>query len=153
MPDTILKHFTAHDVVSRYTVATIRSQAMAHSARTFLHDVIARLPFTVRAFQVDGGSAFMAEFEEACAQHCLSLFVPPPRSPKLNGGVERTHRTRREEFYECCWFEPTVAGYRPALDAWIEQYNAVRPYQATGYQTPANRNPVRAFAKGDVSWR
>ena len=155
VPGTILKHFTAHDVVSRYNVAAIRSQATATSARAFLHDVVARLPFAVRAIQVDGGSEFMAEFEEACAQHNIMLFVLPPRSPKLNGGVERAHRTHREEFYECCWAEPTVAGYRPALAAWIEHYNTVRPHQALGYLTPAawlaQWNAEHGIAKGEVS--
>jgi len=28
------------------------------------------------------------------------LFELPPRSPKLNGHVERANRTHREEFYE-----------------------------------------------------
>ena len=28
------------------------------------------------------------------------LFVLPPRSPKLNGHVERAQRTHKEEFYE-----------------------------------------------------
>lgn len=155
VPGTILKQFTAHDVVSRYNVAAIRSQATAHSARRFLDQLVASFPFVVRAIQVDGGSEFMAEFEEACAELGISLFVLPPRSPKLNGGVERAHRTHREEFYECCWAEPTVTGYRPALDAWMTEYNTVRPHQALDYQTPAawlaNWNANLNVAKGEVS--
>jgi putative transposase len=30
----------------------------------------------------------------------LHLFVLPPRSPKLNGAVERANRTHTEEFYQ-----------------------------------------------------
>jgi putative transposase len=41
----------------------------------------------------------MAEFEQACAQLKIQLFVLPPRSPKLNGRVERAHRTHLDEFY------------------------------------------------------
>ena len=48
----------------------------------------------------DGGSEFAAEFEEACQQKQLPLFVLPPKSPKLNGHVERSHRTHNEEFYQ-----------------------------------------------------
>lgn len=155
VPGTILKHFTAHDVLSRYNVAAIRSQATATSARAFLQQCIAEFPFPVRAIQVDGGSEFMAEFEEACAWHTIQLFVLPPRSPKLNGGVERAHRTHREEFYECSWVEPTVAGYRPALADWLDLYNTVRPHQALGYQTPAawleHWNADNGVAKGEVS--
>ena len=57
----------------------------------------ARMPFGLRAVQVDGGSEFMAEFEQACLDRGIALFVLPPRSPKLNGHVERangTHTTR-----------------------------------------------------------
>jgi hypothetical protein len=34
-----------------------------------------------------------AEFELGCQQRRLHLFVLPPRSPKLNGAVERANRT------------------------------------------------------------
>ncbi len=57
------------------------------------------MPFRIAALQVDG-SEFAAEFEQACQARSLPLFVLPPRSPKLNGHVERAHRTHNEEFYE-----------------------------------------------------
>ncbi len=59
------------------------------------------MPFPVNAIQIDGGSEFMAKFEWACRDLGIRLFVLPPRSPKLNGGVERANRTHTEEFYEC----------------------------------------------------
>ncbi|HKM47520.1 MAG TPA: hypothetical protein VJX69_08020 [Terriglobales bacterium] len=54
----------------------------------------------VRALQVDGGSEFAAQFEQSCQERGLHLFVLPPRSPKLNGAVERANRTHTEEFYQ-----------------------------------------------------
>ena len=59
-----------------------------------------RIPFPVRALQVDGGSEFYADFEAACQRKEIPLFVLPPKSPKLNGHVERANRTHTEEFYE-----------------------------------------------------
>jgi hypothetical protein len=56
--------------------------------------------FPVRALQVDGGSEFAADFEQACRHRHLRLFALPPHSPKLNGTVERAPRTYTEEFYE-----------------------------------------------------
>ena len=41
-----------------------------------------------------------AELEQACQQRGLRLFVLPPRSPRLNGWVERARRTHSEEFYQ-----------------------------------------------------
>jgi len=35
----------------------------------------------------------MADFEKTCQDRRIDLYVLPPRSPKLNGGVERTNGT------------------------------------------------------------
>ena len=59
------------------------------------------MPDPVKAIQIDGGSEFMAEFEQACADKNLPLYVLPPRSPKLNGAVERCNGAWRYEFYAC----------------------------------------------------
>ena len=63
-------------------------------------------------------------------------FVLPPRSPKLNGCVERGTRTHREEFYEVYDLNWTVAELRPDLLAWENVYNTVRPHKSLGYLTP-----------------
>lgn len=137
VPGVVLKQFTAHDVVSRWDVLELASRATAGTATRALDAIIARTPFPVRALQVDGGSEFMAEFELACQARGVQLFVLPPRSPKLNGGVERAQRTHSEEFYACTEADPTVAALRLELQRWEEVYNTVRPHQALGYQTPS----------------
>jgi transposase InsO family protein len=136
-PGVVLKQFTTIDVVSRWSVPTIASNATATLAARALDDVIARMPFSIKAVQIDGGSEFMAEFEEACQQKGILLFLLPPRSPKLNGRVERANRTFREEFYDCSTATPTVAGFKADLAAWEHTYNHIRPHQALGYLTPA----------------
>ncbi len=95
------------------------------------------MPFPVRALSVEDGAEFMAEFEQACAERGIALFTLPPRSPKLNGHVERANRTHTEEFYEVTNAETTLADLRPSLLAWEHTYNTVRPHQALGYLTPA----------------
>lgn len=136
-PGVVLKQFTTVDVVSRWSVPTIASNATALLASRALDELIARIPFPVKAIQVDGGSEFMAEFEDACQQKGILLFELPPRSPKLNGRVERANRTFREEFYDCSTATPTVAGFKADLLAWEHTYNHVRPHQALAYRTPA----------------
>jgi transposase InsO family protein len=42
----------------------------------------------------------MLEFKEACKELDIPLVVLPPASPQYNGGVERSNRVFREEFYE-----------------------------------------------------
>ena len=51
------------------------------------------------SIQVDGGSEFMAEFEDACKELGIDLRVLPPRRPQRNGHVERANRTARIEFW------------------------------------------------------
>lgn len=137
LPGVERRRFTAVDVVSRYGVVGVRSCATAGTARDFLADLHDRLPFPLKAIQVDGGSEFMAEFEAACQEAGIALFVLPPRSPKLNGRVERTNGTSRREFWELYAGDLDLPPLQAALRAWEEHYNHVRPHQALGYQTPA----------------
>jgi len=136
LPGVILKQFTARDVVSRWDVLMVASRATAQAARRFLDTLGERTPFPVRAIQVDGGSEFQATFEEACQQRGIRLFVLPPRSPKLNGHVERANRTHTEEFYEVADLPWTVAELNQHALAWEWVYNTVRPHQALAYKTP-----------------
>jgi len=136
LPGVIFKHFTAHDVISRWDVVSIHSRATAATAAHFLDILESRMPFSVRAIQVDGGSEFEAIFEEECHRRAIKLFVLPPRSPKLNGAVERAHRTHTEEFYEVTDSTFDLTEIRDDLLAWEKVYNTVRPHQALGYMTP-----------------
>jgi len=135
-PGITIHHFGARDTVSRWDVLGVYSRATARNGRDFLRQVLERMPFPVKAVQIDGGSEFKAEFEEACAALALPLFVLPPHSPKLNGRVERSHRTHDEEFYQCYDGDLALAELRPALRAHEDVYNTIRPHQALGYATP-----------------
>lgn len=130
------KHFTACDVCCRWQVLEAHGRATAHAAAGFLDTVIARMPFSVRAIQVDGGSEFMAQFEVACKERDIRLFVLPPRSPKLNGHVERAQRTHREEFYRRLQLPNSLKEVNRELRRWENVHNRYRPHQALGYKTP-----------------
>jgi len=130
------KHFSARDVVSKWDVLDVFDRATASSAARFLDSVIARSPYTVKAIQVDGGSEFKAEFERLCQERGIALFVLPPRSPKLNAGVERAQRTHKEEFYELVDLPDTITELRRLLLVQERTYNTVRPHQTLGQVTP-----------------
>ncbi len=135
-PGVVLKQFTARDMISRWDVLEVHRRATSTAATLFLDALQRRLPFPLRALQVDGGSEFAAVFEDACRQRGLRLFVLPPRSPKLNGQVERANRTHTEEFYEVTPCSLSIAELNRELQAWERTYNTVRPHQALGYLTP-----------------
>ena len=136
LPGMVLKHFTARDVVSRWDVVEAHTRATATTAAGFLDALQHRMPFSVQAIQVDGGSEFQAAFETECQHRGIRLFVLPPRSPKINGCVERAQRTHTEEFYEVTDFPLEVAALNQELLAWERTYNTIRPHQALGYLTP-----------------
>ena len=136
LPGVLLKHFTACDIVSRWDVLGVSTRATATTAALFLDDLEQRTPFPIKAIQVDGGSEFKAAFEALCQERGIRLFVLPPRSPKLNGCVERANRTHQEEFYEVYDLDWTVAGLRPDLLTWETVYNTIRPHRALGHLTP-----------------
>ena len=136
LPGVVLKHYTARDVISRWDAIDLYSRATAHTAAGFLNKLEERMPFPIRAIQVDGGSEFEAVFEEECQRRNIKLFVLPPRSPKLNGHVERAHKTHTEEFYEVIDSSFDLVELREQLAKWEMIYNTVRPHQALGYLTP-----------------
>lgn len=144
------RQFTARDVVSRWDVLELRRNATARAAASVLEAILARMPFEVRAISVDGGSEFMAEFEAACAERMIRLFVLPPRSPKLNGAVERANRTHTEEFYEVTDAEPEFEALATALADWEICYNTVRPHQALGYLTPREWLVANGYLPAEV---
>jgi transposase InsO family protein len=136
LPGVAFKHFAARDVVSRWDVIEASSQATASSAARFIYSMINRMPFTIRGIQVDGGSEFQSVFEETCQKLGIRLFVLPPRSPKLNGCIERSNRTHAEAFYEVTDCDFDIPSLNKALHEWEIVYNTVRPHQALGYLTP-----------------
>jgi putative transposase len=137
LPGVVFKHFTARDMVSRWDVVQAHPRATGRAAAQFVDSLLARMPFRVKAIQVDGGSEFCGEFEQACARRRIQLFVLPPRSPKLNGRVERAHRTHAEEFYDLYTGPLDMPSINRHLRQWEAVYNTIRPHQSLDRQTPA----------------
>jgi len=136
LPGVILKHFTARDIVSRWDVLEAHSRATSNTASGFIDVLLKRMPFPIKAIQVDGGSEFQDAFERECQERGIKLFVLPPRSPKLNGHVERAQRTHTEEFYEVTEAGFEIGELNQALLKWEKVYNTIRPHQSLGYLTP-----------------
>jgi transposase InsO family protein len=132
----LLKHFSARDVISRWDVVEVHRRGTSLAAARFLDTLLDRVPFAVKALQVDGGSEFAAEFELACQQKELPLFVLPPKSPKLNAHVERSHRTHHEEFYQVQADSDQLPRLNHQLRRWEHTYNCIRPHQSLAYLTP-----------------
>jgi transposase InsO family protein len=135
-PDKSIKQFTAYDPVARFTAAKAFSTASAGCAKTFLDKLLTAFPFPINGIQVDGGSEFMAEFEQACKDKGLALFVLPPKRPQLNGAVERAQGSWRYEFYACHDLPHRLDRLNQHIDAFAHLYNHYRPHGALGGLTP-----------------
>jgi len=127
---------TARDVVSRTEVVAAYKRGNSAAAEHFLRHELPRMGFPIRALQIDGGSEFKANFERACQALGIQLFVLPPRSPRLNGHVERAHRTHQEEFYALVEVPDDLVLHNTLLREHEAVYNGLRPHQALGYLTP-----------------
>ena len=136
LPGVKLFQFTAEDVVSRWDVLAVRDRATSHAAASFLDEMQQRFPFPIHAIQVDGGSEFKALFEKECQLRGIRLFVLPPRSPKLNGQVERAHRSHNEEFFEVYDLPWNIRPLTPHVRNWEQIHNTFRPHEALDYLTP-----------------
>lgn len=135
LPGVVLKHFTARDVISRWDMVNVYHWATAATACQFLDELEGRMPFPVRSVQVDGGAEFEADFELEYQRRNIRLFILPPRSPELNGCLERAHRTQTEDFYEIIDSSFELLELGEQLVEWERVYNTVRPHQALGYLT------------------
>jgi transposase InsO family protein len=131
-------HFSARDVVSKWDVAETSTRKTSRAAARLLDALQERMPVSIRGLQIDGGSEFKAVFERECQRRRIPLYVLPPKSPQLNGCVERSNGTWRHEFYGVHRVSPdSIHEHRRQLRDWERTYNTVRPHQALQYQTPA----------------
>jgi transposase InsO family protein len=150
IPGVVRKQFTGRDVIGKWDVIKVYGSATSSLAAKYLDTLISRMPFPVKAIQIDGGSEFKGEFESECQKREIALFILPPKSPKLNGCVERSHRTHTEEFYEVNDFSLNISILNQELLEWEKIYNTIRPHQALDYLTPLEYITQWKNKKGDV---
>jgi len=133
--------FTAIDDCTRLRVLRIYPRCDQKTAIQFVDYVLERLPFPVQAIQTDNG----AEFQSAFHYHVLDKGVGhryiKPRTPRLNGKVERSHRIDAEEFYALLdgLVIDDAKVFNNKLREWEDYYNYHRPHGGLDGQTPYER--------------
>ena len=78
---------------------------------------------------------FMKDFENACKELEIPLFVLRPTKPTYNGKIERSNRVFREEFYADL-SENTIVGVLRELMNFLRKYNPYRLHSSLHGQTP-----------------
>lgn len=138
-----LYQFTAIDDCSRFLVAGLARRRSAQATLTFLDQVLEEMPFPIQRLQTDRGTEFFAESVQHRLMDEAIRFRPiPPRSPHLNGKVERAQRTILEEFWAAT--EPKAVDVGDQLALWVHHYNWHRSHESLHGDTPIERLCQRA---------
>jgi transposase InsO family protein len=144
-----LYQFTAIDDCSRLLVAGLARRRSAAATLAFLDRVLAAMPFAIQRIQTDRGAEFCAErVQRRLLAEAIRFRPVRPRSPHLNGKVERVQRTLLEEFRAVT--DSQVADLDDRLALWIHSYNWHRPHEALHGLTPLDR--ICALADKTPLW-
>jgi transposase InsO family protein len=151
-----LYQFTAIDDCTRVRFLGLYKRRKAANAVRFLEErILEEFHFPIQRVQTDRGAEFFGRsFQEALHRHHIKFRPTPPRLPHLNGKVERSQLTDKQEF----WALQDLSG-KPggriehlvdALGCWQTFYNWVRPHGALNGRTPRQH----ASERSDVTpWR
>jgi len=127
--------YTAIDDATRIRALQIYQKHNQRCAIRFIDYVIEKFPFRINTVRTDRGHEFQAQFHWHVEDKGMKHVYIKPRSPQLNGKVERSHRTDKEEFYQLLTYTDDVDLNRK-LEAWEQFYNLSRPHAAHDGQTP-----------------
>lgn len=127
--------FTAIDDATRIRALKMYQRHNQTSAIDFIDYVIEKFPFRIHTVRTDRGHEFQAKFHWHVEDKGIRHVYIKPRSPQLNGKVERSHRTDQEEFYQLLTYTDDV-DLNKKLEAWENFYNFNRPHGAFDGKTP-----------------
>ena len=147
-----LFQFTAIDDCTRIRVLKVYDACDQTTAIRFIDEVLRRLPFRVLVVQTDNGAEFQSRFHWHLAGLDIRHVYIRPRTPHLNGKVERSHRVDDQEFYQLLdknGVADDIHLFNEKLREWEDYYNYHRPHGALGGQTPYER--LMAKARPEVS--
>jgi len=127
--------YTAIDDATRIRALKVYQKHNQENAIDFLDYVIKKFPFRIKTIRTDNGHEFQARFHWYCIDKGLEHVYIKPGSPKLNGKVERSHRTDKEEFYQLLKYKSDV-DLNEKITKWENFYNFNRPHKSHGGLTP-----------------
>lgn len=125
------------DVATRYAYCAVVASISSVEARRVFVEFQEHFSHSVTIVQTDNGSEFLGALHSYCLFHGITHEFIYPRSPKINGMVERFNRTLQEEciqrsneiFYDPEQFKEKLADY-------LTWYNTKRPHMSLHLQTP-----------------
>jgi transposase InsO family protein len=137
-----LYQFTAIDDCTRIRILKVYDACNQRTAVQFLNEVVRRLPFRIHVLQTDNGAEFQSQFHWHAESLDIRHVYIRPRTPHLNGKVERSHRVDDQEFYQLLDREDVAEDihlFNDKLREWENYYNYERPHGALDGLTPYER--------------
>ncbi len=127
--------YTAIDDATRIRALKIYSKHSQANAIDFVNYVVEKFPFRINTIRTDRGHEFQAKFHWHVEDKGMRHHYIKPRSPYLNGKVERSHRTDQNEFYQLISYTDDV-DLNKKLEHWEQFYNYHRSHSALNGKTP-----------------
>lgn len=127
------------DILTKLALVKRVDSLSSASAREVFGEFESQLPYGIRKVQTDNGSEFLAKFHKYLEGKKIPHIFIYPKSPKVNGVVERFNRTIQEEFinrsdeiyYDLDAFEVKLTNY-------LNWYNHKRPHHSLKYLSPVD---------------
>jgi transposase InsO family protein len=127
--------YTAIDDATRIRALKVYERHNQLNAIDFIDYVIKKFPFRIQTVRTDNGHEFQAKFHWHVEDQGMRHVYIKPGTPRLNGKVERSHRTDKEEFYQLMTYTGDV-DLNEKLNEWETFYNLQRPHGAFKGKTP-----------------
>lgn len=127
--------YTAIDDATRIRALKVYNRHTQANAIDFLNRVVKKFPFRIKTIRTDRGHEFQAKFHWHVEDSGMEHIYIKPMTPQLNGKVERSHRTDKDEFYQLLSYTDDV-DLNKKLQAWENYYNFDRPHFSHRGQTP-----------------
>lgn len=127
--------YTAIDDATRIRALQVFPKHNQNCAIQFMNYVIEKFPFRISTIRTDRGHEFQARFHWHIEDQGIQHVYIKPRTPQLNGKVERSHRTDETEFYQLLTYTDDV-DLTSKLAAWENFYNYDRPHLSLHGKTP-----------------
>jgi transposase InsO family protein len=127
--------YTAIDDATRIRALKVYKRHNQENAIDFVDYVTLKFPFRIKMIRTDNGHEFQAKFHWYCMDKGIQHIYIKPGSPNLNGKVERSHRTDKQEFYQLLEYTDDV-DLKEKIKEWENFYNFNRPHKSHGGLTP-----------------
>lgn len=133
-----LYQYTAVDDCTRYRVLALYSRRSGANTLLFLDKCVEEFPFPIQRVQTDRGREFFdSRVQARLKEFCIKFRPTKPRSPHLNGKVERSQKTDLQEFYTTVDLRDPQLNDR--LQEWQHHYNWERGHGSLHGCTPMER--------------